>query len=150
MRLYWTYRSKRIVNPFVLEQNTSLNGVYTPSFFLSNQFADYEKAGLTKTLDMEIPEERYTAELVPWVPKLTRFIVGEYNEAYVNGVDFANSIAKVGAEFQIDVFATNQEAITWILANTNLIEETPWNFLIHPEYTEITGEIVPEKYLTIV
>jgi len=40
-------------------------------------------------------------------------------------VDFANSIAKVGAEFQIDVFATNQEAITWILANTNLIEETP-------------------------
>jgi hypothetical protein len=42
-----------------------MNGTYTPSFFLDNQFADYKAAGLTNTLDSEIPEANYTAEIAP-------------------------------------------------------------------------------------
>ena len=146
MRIYWTYRSKRIWT--VDLWNISLNWTYTPSFYLDGQFADYKTAGLTRILDLEIPEERYTWEIVPWVKKLTRFIIWEYNETYVNWVDFEKSIKSVGAEFQIETFVTIEEARQWIRDNTSLIEETPWNFILN-EATEMMWEIIPKKYLII-
>ncbi len=102
-QLFGTYRPERIKNPFELGNGVSLNGTYTPAFFLANQFADYEAAGLTKILDSEIPESNYVSMVAPGVPKLTRFIVGEYNEAYVDGAEFAKSVAAVGARFQIEI-----------------------------------------------
>lgn len=124
-----------------------MNGAYTPSFL--HNFADYEAAGLTKVLDNEIPESAYTAEIAPGIPKLTRFIVGEYEDAYVDGARFAASVAAVGARFQIEMFATPQEAVDWIRANTNLVETEPGTFLIHEAYSDpIIGDI-PAKYLNI-
>jgi len=138
--IYWTYR--------MVYTNTWVR--YTPSYFLDKQYEDYLKAGLTKTLDMEIPEDRYTAEIVPWIKKMNRFIIGEYNEAYVNPVDYEANIKSVWAQFQIETFATVEEARQWIRDNTDLVEkETPWVFVIHWENEWIDGEIVPEKLLDI-
>ncbi len=146
-QVFGSYRPERISNPLSLGE-VSLNGTYTPAFFLSNMFSDYEAAGLTKVLDQEIPEERYTAEIAPGIPKLTRFIIGEYNEEFVDGAEFAKSVQAVGARFQIEMFATPEEAIAWLKANTDLVEEEPGKFLLYPE-TEYMGEIVPAKYLVI-
>jgi len=55
MKIYGTYR--------MVYTNRGVR--YSPSFFLDKQFEDYKKAGLTATYDMEIPENRYTKELVP-------------------------------------------------------------------------------------
>lgn len=149
-KLFGTYRPKRISSPYNIDGNISLNGTYTLGFFLKNQFADYEQAGLTTILDQEIPEDNYTAELVPWVKKLTRFVVAEYNEQFIDGTEFMNSVKAVGAEFQVDVFTTPEEAVTWVKSNTNLQEVEAGKFLIRDAYTDpITQELVPAKYLTI-
>ena len=124
-RIFGTYRPVGYTRNVPISEVVSINGWYTPSGKISNQFSDYEQAGLTKILDMEIPESSYTSEIVPGVKKLTRFIIGEYNEAYVNGADFASSVQAVGAEFQIDMFATPAEASVWIKANTSLVELSP-------------------------
>lgn len=150
MYIRWTYRPKRITNPFSLEANTSLNGVYTPSFFISNQFADYELAGLTKIEDQIIPEEKYTGEIAPWVKKLTRFIQWYYNEEYINWVDFANSVKAVWAEFQIEMFNTIEEAREWVRTNCNLLEIQEWVFLIQDEYVWIDWKIIPKTTIDII
>jgi len=125
-----------------------MNGAYTPSFFLANQYADYTAAGLTSIHDSLIPEENYTSEIVPWVKKLTRFIVGEYNETYVDGDRFKANVKNVWAEFQIEMFATPLEAKEWIRANTNLVERSEWVFVIHLASTSEMGEVA-EKLLVI-
>lgn len=146
-RLYWTQRYERITSPYNLEANTSLNGVYTASAFLNNQFADWNKAWLTNVIDQQIPEEAYTGEIAPWVPKLTRFIMCEYNENYVDPVELQRSLENVGARFNIDVL-TIEEACEWVRNNTSLIEVAQWKFLISPE-SEMMGEIIPAIYLEI-
>lgn len=145
-KIYWTYRPKRLSNPFEL-WNISLNWVYSPSFFLDNSFADYKAAGLTKIIDWEIHEENYTAEIAPWVPKLTRFISAFYNENYINWDDFAKSIQAVWAEFQIETL-TPWEAILWIRNNTNLQEVEPGKFLLSESSEWIEWQI-EAKYLII-
>jgi len=65
-KLYATYRKKTYTQPVNLDGRLVLNGSYTPSFVMSGgTFADYTEAGLTKILDLEIPEERYVAETAP-------------------------------------------------------------------------------------
>jgi len=120
MKIYGTYR--------MVYTNRGVR--YSPSFFLDKQFEDYKKAGLTATYDMEIPENRYTKELVPWVKSLSRFIVGEYNEKYVDGEQYTANVQRVGSQFQIDIFTTKEEAIQWIQDNTDLQEVESGKFLI--------------------
>lgn len=148
--LYGTYRPERITSPYSQDGQVTLNWTYTCGFFLSNQFGDWAQAGLTNIKDMEIPEEKYTGEVVPWVKKLTRFVLCEYNETYVDPVELSKSLTNVGARFDISVFATPEEAITWVKANTNLVERTPWVFVIAEESIGMMGETIPEKLLTIV
>ena len=147
-RLYWTYRPERITNPYDLWNNISLNWTYTASFFLNNQFADWSKAWLTNVIDNIIPEDKYIWEIAPWIPKLTRFIMCEYNEAYVNSAELARSLKNVWSRFDIDIL-TVEEMIAWIKTNTSLQEVSPWKFLIYPETTWLNWEIIPAKYLTI-
>ena len=146
--LFWTQRYERIISPYNLEANISLNGVYTASPFLNNQFADWHKAGLTNVIDQQIPEEAYIGEIAPWVPKLTRFIACEYNENYVDPVELQRSLENVWARFDIDVL-TVDEMIAWIKANTSLQEVSRWKFLMYPETTWIDWEIIEAKFLTI-
>lgn len=147
--IFWTYRPERIMSAYSLDGGVTLNGIYTCGFFLSNQFWDWERAGLTRILDSEIPESNYIGEVVPWVPKLTRLVVCEYNEQYVDPVEFSRSITNVWARFNIEIFANSSDAIDWIKANTDLVELNPGVFQINGEHTSPTGEIFPQKLLTI-
>lgn len=146
-KIHWTYRPERIINPYDLWNNISLNWIYTASFFLNNQFWDWNKAWLTNIIDLEIPEERYTSEVSPWIPKLTRFISCEYDEAKVDSTELARSLENVWARFDIDIL-TIEEALKWVRDNTNLQEVETWRFLINEE-TEFNSEIIPAYYLTI-
>lgn len=146
--ILWTYRAKRIGSWFDINGIT-LNGNYTPSFFLDWQFADYKAAWLTRILDSEIPEDRYTWEIVPGVKKLSRLIVAEYNDQYINWEEFFNNVAKVWAEFNIQAFSSNEEAKQWIRDNTNLVEVNPGKFLVNEANEWIDWEIIEAKYLII-
>ena len=141
-KVYWTFRHTYY---------NKWEWRYSPSYRLDQQYKDYKDAGLTKTLDNEIPDSRYTAEVATWIKKQTRFIVWEYNDTYINPVDFSNNIANVWAEFQIQMFSTPADAIIWIKANTDLVEDTttPWKFEIYPAWTDMNGNPTPAKYLII-
>jgi len=149
-KIYGTYRYKWT--------NTWVR--YTPSYFLDKQYEDYLKAWLTKLLDTEIPENRYTAEIVAGIKKMTRFAIGEYEDTVVDPVAFADNISKVWAEFCIQMFNTPAEAVAWLEANTDLTvinknKDADWvvisaEFEINPERTdEKTGETIPAKTLLI-
>ena len=88
MYIYWTYRPKVIGWRYSVENNTSLNWVYTPAFFLDWMYWDYKEAWLTRVEDTIIPEENYTWEIVPGIKKLTRFISWYYNEKYIQSFVF--------------------------------------------------------------
>ena len=147
-KLYWTYRPERITNPYDIWNNISLNWTYTASFFLNNQFWDWNKAWLTNVIDNIIPEDRYIWEIAHWIPKLTRFIMCEYDENYVEVTELARSLKNVWSRFDIDIL--DKDTITqWIRDNTNLQEVETWKFLISNETTWINWEIIEAKYLTI-
>lgn len=147
-KIYATYRPERIASPYSPDGNVTLNGTYTCGFFLSNQFGDWTAAGLTAIKDAVIGENSYTGEVAPWIKKLTRFVVGEYNETYVDPVEFSRSLTNVGARFNIDVFADAQSAIDWVKANTDLVERTPGTFVVREASTGPMGDI-PEELLII-
>lgn len=146
--IYWTYRSE-VIDSINLWNWNSLNWVYTPSFYLSWMFKDYEQAGLTKIIDNEINEENYILEIVPWIKKLTRLIKCEYNENYINVVDLDKSLKNVWARFNIDTFSTIEDCKTWIRNNTNLVEKTPWVFILSKQSEWMNWDIIPEKLLEI-
>ena len=110
-------------------------------YFLNNQFADWNKAWLTNVIDNIISEDKYIWEVAPWIPKLTRFIMCEYDENYVVADELARSLKNVWSRFDIDIL-TSEEIITWLKENTSLPEVSQWKFLIYPEATWINWEIL--------
>ena len=150
MKLYATYRKKTYEAPVNVNGRIILNGSYTPSFVMSGgTFADYTEAGLTKILDMEIPEERYVAETAPGIKKLTRFLVCEHADS-VDAVELASSLERVGGEFGIKLL-TPDEAIAWLRTNTDLQEDEgkTGEFLINDAHVDMMGNEIPAKYLVI-
>ena len=148
MKIFATYRKKTYEAPVNVNGRIVLNGSYTPSFVMSGgTFADYTEAGLTKILDLEIPEERYVSETAPGIKKLTRFLVCEHADS-VDGVELAASLERTGGEFGIKVL-TAGEAIAWIRASTDLTEEEPGKFLVAPAHVDLMGNEIPAKYLVI-
>lgn len=150
-QLYGTYRPERLNSPYNYNDSngTTLCGVYHASMFLNAQFADWNAAWLTNVVDWDqlIPEENYTSEIVPWVKKLTRALVFEYNEQYVNPEELARSAENVWKRFDVDML-TSDEFYDWIKANTNLEEVENRKFLISPE-SEFMGQKVEARYLII-
>ena len=130
--------------------NVTMNGTYTPCFYLDNMYADYKQAGLTKIIDNPIPEHKYIGEIAPGVLKLTRLIMAEYDERYVNGADFAANVAKVGAEFNIEIFATEAEAADWIRFNTSCDEVEPGFFEFVEASVDMYGNEVPAITISLV
>ena len=147
-KIYWTYRPEQLSSPYNLGGWVSMNGWYTPAMFLNNQFWDWNKAGLTNLVDNYIPENRYTAEIVPWIKKLTRFCFFEYNENYVDPIELQRSSENIGRRFDIAI-QDIPTTIQWIKDNTDLVETTPGAFLVSNETIWINWEIIPAKYLTI-
>lgn len=155
-QVYGTYRAERLLSAENYADGISRNGVYHPATYLNNQFADWNAANLTNVVE-PITDERYTGILpvfkdgVPTgetVPKLTRFLFGEYEDAVVDPVEFGISLANVGAKWDIQIFSA-EEAKVWIRANTNLVEEEEGKFLVSEETTDMMGNTVPAKYLVI-
>lgn len=105
-----------------------------------------------------IPNDRYTGKIPvigdderptgEFVPKLTRFVMLRYSDAYTNAEDLTASIEKTGANTGVQVFADANEAIAWVRANTDLVEESPGKFLI-AEAGEFMGNHVEARYLVI-
>lgn len=148
MKIYWTYRAERLDSPYNLWNGISLNWTYTPAPFLNNQFADWNSAWLTNVVDNIIPEDKYNWEIAPWIKKLTRFILCEYNETYVDPLELSRSLTNVGARFNIDMLNVS-EAREWVRNNTSLEEVSEWKFKLSDETTSITWEVIPEQYLII-
>ena len=146
-QLYGTYRPERLTTPDVLPNGDTRLGAYYPAMYLNSMFGDWNSAGLTNVLDMEIPEENYIGEIIPWVKKLTRFLTFQYDEQYVNPEELARSAENVGKRWDVDIL-TADEAYDWIKSNTNLQEVSPRKFLISEE-NEFMGQIIPAKYLEL-
>lgn len=149
--LYWTYRREQIGSPYNLDWNLVLNWWYDASFFLNNQFWEWNKAWLTNIIDWQqlISDNRYTWEIVPWIKKLTRFMLCEYNEKYVEPEELSRSISNVWARFNIEMLDV-ELAKKWIRDNTDLIEEIDWHFILQEEYKDtISDKIIPTQYLII-
>ena len=135
--LFWKYRLERITSPYNLD-SVSLNGWYTMSFFLNNQFGDYYDAGLTDIEDSPIPDDRYIWETTwpKWTfPKLSRLFLANYDESQDVEL-YKTSLLTKGYRFSVELFETIEDCIKRIKANTNLEEIEPWKFLISPEVTE--------------
>lgn len=154
--LYGTTRSRNYSSSLTLGE-ISMNGGYTTEFFNKGQFQDYEEAGIVK-LSMPIPNDKYTgvlpkidaSEKIVWtVPKLTRFVMLKYSDIYTNATDLQASIEKSSSDTAVQMFATPAETIAWIKANTNLVERTPWTFVISEATTSPFGDAVTEQLLTI-
>jgi len=122
-KLFWTYRKERIVNPYTIKDVT-FHWHYEPAMFLNNMFADWHEAGLTNLIDNLIEDKNYTSEIAPWIKKLTRFLVFEYNEEYVDPIELARSAENVGKRFDICI-QTPEVAAQWLRENTNLEETSP-------------------------
>jgi len=156
-KLYWTFRP-RVYNNSISLNDISLNWWYDTKFFNWWQFRDYEEAWITK-LTQPIPNDRFIwtipkidrNEQVIWtVPKLTRFVMLEYSDVYTNSVDLTKSVTTSSSDTVVDIFATPADAITRIKANTDLVEKTPWVFIIRDAYTDtLTNQVVPEELLVI-
>lgn len=136
MKIYANYRAKPL---------NQWAWLYTPSYFFDQMFWDYKQAGLTSIDDCIIDESRYTGELVPWVKKLTRLLIGNYNEQYVDKEAFEESLLTTGSEFHISLLATVEEAKQRVKDNTDLVEESDGKFILS-EANDLQPETI---YLTI-
>lgn len=112
-KIYATYR-RRILNDWAWW--------YSPSYFFNKMFEDYLNSWLSKISDSFINDINYTWELVPWVPKLTRFLIGEYDERYIKEAEFKQSLLNTWFEFSIYLFDTAEQAKERLKENTDLIE----------------------------
>lgn len=148
-RIYGFYRPERIETKN-LWGNTSLHWTYTMWFYVNWQYADYIKAGIIKINDKEIPENRYTKEVVPWIKDLRRFVYLEYNDTIIDNATITKIANKIWARFDTEYLTINT-AIDFIRKHTDLEEDsnTPWKFLIAPATKDIDWKTIPAKYLTI-
>lgn len=138
MKTYISYRPTYLNN---------WQGRYTLSYFLEQQYADYLTAWITKIKDLLISDERYTKEVVPWIKNLRRFAVLEANGIDVN--EFKNNVIKIWATFDINDLSNIEEARQWIRDNTDILEETPWNFILNEQSEWMNWEVIPKQILTI-
>ena len=138
MKTYISYRPTYLNN---------WQGRYTLSYFLGQQYADYVSAWVTAIKDLEIPDERYTKEVVPWIKNLRRFAILEAN--WIDVWEFLENVKKIWATFDINDLSNIEEARQWIRDNTDLVEETPWEFILSKELIWMNREIIPKQYLII-
>lgn len=146
-KIYWFYRRERLISPKDLWKITQ-NWAYTMSFYANNQYADYIEAWIVSIKDNEIPLNRYTKEVVPWVKDLREFAYMEYDETILDDITINNIITKIGSRFDLELLTT-EEAITFIKWHTDLIEEAPWKFLITEAYIDEDWTEIPNEYLII-
>jgi len=135
-KIYWTYRRIHIIWQAWL---------FWPAEFLNKQYEDY--AWLTSINDTPIENIKYSKEITPWIIKLKRLIIWEYDENIISELDFMNNIKNVWAQYQIEIFDNLENTKQWIRDNTNLIEIEDWKFENWEYYEDIkwTRDIEIEK-----
>jgi len=142
-KIYWTYRRIHIIWQAWL---------FWPADFLNKQYEDYNKAWVTFINDTPIDNIKYSKEVAPWIIKLKRLIIWEYNENHISELEFKDNIKNVWTQFQIEMFDDIEVCKQWIRDNTNLIEEENWKFNNWTYYEDIKWErdieIKKIEYLT--
>jgi hypothetical protein len=128
-KVYWTFR--RIPKDWQA-------GLYWPAETLNKQYWDYYNAWLTSIEDCPVEENNYIWELIPWVKRLSRLIIWEYNEEYIDVEEFKNNIKNVWAEYQIRMFDNIEEVNKWIREHTNLEEVEHWKYEVWSYEENIT------------
>ena len=139
-KTYWLYRH------FYTERGNR----YSPTYYLGKQFEDMAKAKIIALEDNQIPEDRYIGEVAPWIKTMRRFITWTFDETKITAIDFNAIFSNVSSMNDIVMFPTPADAIVWIKKNTDLVEGTPWNFLISPASTDISWNNIPAVTLTII
>lgn len=139
--IYGFYRPERLKNSKDL-WDISLNGVYDIPFYVGGQYEDWIKLWWMEI--NQIPYERHTLELAPWVKDLRIFISIWYDETLVNEETALEVVGKIGAKFDLVPLAPT-DAIAWIKKHTDLVEESDWVFVIN-EYNDLeTDEKIVKK-----
>lgn len=120
---------------------------YTPSYTLNQVFSDYE--WLITINDNIIPDDRYNKINPNWKLNLTKFGYYEYVD-WMDELALIESIKLIASYNAITIIPTKEEAILDIKSRTNLIEKSPWIFILNEESIWISWEIIPEQILEII
>ena len=97
---------------------------------------------------MEVPTDRYTKEIVPWIKDLREFVIYEYNENYIDDALMNKIIWKIWQRFDLELL-TIEEAKTFLRNHTDLKEVSEWKFKVSDE--SIFGDqIIEAKYIEII
>ena len=140
MKLYWLYR----------HHYTERGNRYSPSYYMSKQFEDLGSAGYAGVFDWFIPEDRYTKELAPGIKSLRRFAYVQFDPTKIDEITMKGIVNNVWSMNDIVLFSTKEEAIQWIIENTNLTQIDPNVFEIYPESTDdVTWDVTPAVHLII-
>ena len=130
MKIYYTYRPKF--------NNNIQTDITTPAEIFRVQYPEF--AWLLTFTDFN---DWNLLNKVMW----ERFGFVEFNENYLPKIDVETELVE---NKDIRIYLKDSiKMIDWIKTNTNLIEETPWMFILSEETTWIDWEIVPKQYLII-
>lgn len=122
----------------------------SPSYYINNMYKDHVDAWLVIVHDMDIGDEQYTWELIPWVKNMDRFLYVEYNDTAITEAKIKAKIESLGAQFGIDVFPSDVEARAWLDANTNLAKkDNGVTYIVCAASVDENGQAIEEKTITV-
>lgn len=126
MKKYWTYTQRNIVD-WNFTQDTTLNGFYDLSFFLT--YPEYQLPTLT---------------VKDWLCN-NKFFIAEYDDI-ISEENINLYISNIPSEFNIQLL-TPEQAKQFVRENYR--EESDGVFVLSEETTWIIWEIIPTKYIII-
>lgn len=138
-KLYWTYRMAY----------TNDGDRYSISYYLDKELEDYKMAGIVGIEDMTIPDEKYTAELAPWLKNKTRFFKAWYNDTYVSDEQYEIVKNKMKTHHYALFFESLDDAKWRIESHTSLVKKDDGETYVITEAYEEDGEQFPETTLVI-
>ncbi len=136
--IYFTYRR-------IWDNQTNR---YDVSYYNDLQYSDFKESWLTEMIDWDrfISEDRITKETYPGIKSLRRAWVLKF-DPLINRLELETSLVSVASSFSVEILTAEQMA-TWIREYTNLVEETPNNFVLSEE-TTFNEQVIPKQILTI-
>jgi len=120
---------------------------YSPKLAFERMFSFYFKVGAIKMVDEILSDWQMKAFTINWVDAISdeRLAYIEYDEVVLTALwktvdTLITKIANPWVWFDMEAMTTNAEVITWIQTYTNLVEKTPWVFILAEANTEVWFE----------
>ena len=113
------------------------------------------KPETTGTNKVSITKEMTTGEVTEIYPATREVFSKHFGKSCFDCPAFGTedvNLACMMHNTDVEMFATPEEAKAWVIANTNLVEKTPWEFIIREadlEWTSIVWWIDENEYLII-